>query len=169
MSSAKTVIFDSMHELDTVLWIEEINKEWARVYKDYYWNLDLSTVDAARNQYRRSKIIVNSVDYSSSSSIINGLKAAEEVSLKNTVMLKNSTTWPDLTDSTLQALIDSSEAITTSIQTSITSLSTAKETLDSTIASSKASIEAAKKTLELTKLSSWWHSQAISSAESVLL
>ena len=165
-SNSKVIIEDAINELDKILWIEEINKSYASTYKNYLWNLKQWALTNSQSAYTIAKQKIESCDYSNSQSILFTLEWLKNWALANLDLLKNSTTWPNFSDTDLQALIGSYDALSWVIQGAITSLSSAKKSLDSVRVSNLAWIESAKKSLALAVQDNWNMPQAITSAQS---
>lgn len=163
--SAKITAKDSLNEIDKILWIEEFNEDSALKYDDYLWNLDPSTLTDAESAYRKAKVMLDSTDFSDPDAIIETLKVIKSSALYNVRLLENSWSWPSFTSTELQNLIQSTNLLANSIQSSINSVSSSKNALDSTLTWNKSSIESAQRALELARMENWGWSQVITSAE----
>ncbi len=166
ISDAKVLIEDTINELDKILWVEEINKSYASVYKNYLWNLKNWAFSRSLNVYTIAKQKLVNIDYLSSKSVLYVLDGLNDSALANLDLLKNSTTWPDFSDTDLYTLISSYDSLLSLIQGWISSLSSYKKSLDSVRTSNQASKESAKQSLALAKQDNWDMSQAVSLAKS---
>lgn len=165
IENSKIIINNTINDLDKILWFNEINKSSADTYNSYLWAFDITSITNARDSYQKSLNMAWKINYSDISNILAILSSLKNSTNANIELLKKSTTWMWFSDTELKSLINFYNWVNSSIQNTITSLTSYKKSLDSTITTNKSSIESAKKALAQAKQEEWWSSQSIELAE----
>lgn len=166
--TAKITSENSLNEIDKILWIEDVNKENALKYENYLWTLKSETLTNSETNYRIAKNNFSNWDFSNYDSVLKILESVKKSANSNLILLQNSTTWPNFTNSELQSSISHFSTLTNSLQSSINNLISLENSFNSVVESNNKNLISAKNALEIAKMSSWenWISESIKLAES---
>lgn len=96
------------------------------------------------------------------------MESVKKSANSNLILLQNSTTWPNFTNSELQSSISHFSTLTNSLQSSINNLISLENSFNSVVESNNKNLISAKNALEIAKMSSWenWISESVKLAES---